>query len=62
VSAATLMAYLLAGSSRLLADVHAVARPEPALVRLDAALGREFADRLVGALSGERFDRGIWRS
>ncbi len=49
------------GSSRLLADVEALGRHgpvtrAPALHRLEAALGRDFADRLVAALSerGER--------
>ena len=44
-----------AGSLRLLADVKALAgeRDEraPALVRLEQVLGRDFADRLVVALS-----------
>jgi len=44
-------------SIRLLADVRALGGQEavderaPALVRLEEALGREFADRLVSALS-----------
>ena len=46
-------------SSRLLADVEAFDTDEtskraPARIRLEAALGREFADRLVTALSQER--------
>jgi hypothetical protein len=50
------------GSSRLLADVHALdvhdpVEREPALIRLEAVLGREFADRLVAALSNERSSR-----
>lgn len=54
-----------AAASRLLASVHAleileasVPEPrEPALIRLEAVLGRDFADRLVAALSDERHDR-----
>ena len=49
------------GSLRLLADVRAFNLPEdaeakrtPALTRLEETLGREFADRLVAALSTER--------
>lgn len=48
------------GSTRLLADVRALGNPVdegarrvPALTRLEEALGREFADRLVAALSAE---------
>lgn len=48
------------GSLRLLADVKAFEEPDegqrqrtPALTRLEEALGREFADRLVAALSNE---------
>jgi hypothetical protein len=47
------------GAFRLLADVRALEdrdidpRP-PALIRLEAALGRDFADRLMSALSEER--------
>jgi hypothetical protein len=46
-------------SSRLLADVRALdasdtGKRAPAQIRLEAALGREFADRLVHALSDER--------
>jgi hypothetical protein len=46
-------------SSRLLADVGALDAGEtgkraPAQVRLEAILGRDFADRLVHALSDER--------
>jgi hypothetical protein len=44
-----------AGSPRLIADVKALDRlegtREPALSRLEEALGRDFADRLVAALS-----------
>lgn len=62
MSAATLTKAAPAASSRLLADVHALDRPQsgkraPALTRLEAALGRDFADRLVAALSEERIDR-----
>ena len=43
------------GSLRLLADVKALGgegdERAPALIRLEQALGRDFADRLVGALS-----------
>jgi hypothetical protein len=47
-----------ASSPRLLADVQAFdQRPdekrEPALSRLEEALGRDFADRLVAALSAQ---------
>jgi hypothetical protein len=60
MSAAVLSKVAPAGSKRLLADVnalavrdkHAVAR-KPALSRLEATIGREFADRLVAALSYE---------
>jgi len=58
MSAAVLTKVAPAGSTRLLADVEALSRPDekraPALHRLEAALGRDFADRLVSALSGER--------
>lgn len=62
MSAATLTKVAPAASSRLLADVHALDRPDPgkrssALIRLEAALGRDFADRLVAALSEERAER-----
>ena len=58
MSAAVLTKVAPAASSRLLADVNALderdeegdKRP-PALVRLEAVLGRDFADRLVAALS-----------
>jgi hypothetical protein len=47
------------GSLRLLADVralggHSADDRTPALIRLEAVLGRDFADRLVTALSEER--------
>ncbi len=65
MSAATLTKVAPAASSRLLADVHALDRPAagkrtPALTRLEAALGRDFADRLVAALS-EEVERGSAR-
>lgn len=59
MSAAALMDIAPAASSRLLADVQKLhgrdsdAR-ESALDRLEAALGRDFADQLVAALSDER--------
>ena len=67
MSAATLTKVAPAASSRLLADVHALDRPgpgkrAPALIRLEAALGRDFADRLVAALSEERVDGGSARN
>ena len=44
-----------ASSQRILADVSALAgrgiTKQPALDRLEAAIGRDFADRLVAALS-----------
>ncbi len=56
MSAATLTKIAPAASSRLLADVNALDKSDPgqrasALIRLEAALGRDFADRLVAALS-----------
>ena len=59
MSAALLVHVAPASSERLLADVNALsgkipAAKEPALDRLEAALGREFADRLVTALSDRR--------
>jgi hypothetical protein len=58
MSAAALTTIAAASSSRLLADVRALdnRRPEPrppALIRLETAIGRELADRLVTALSSE---------
>jgi hypothetical protein len=59
MSAALLTKVAPAGSLRLLADVQALdLRDEdeartPALTRLEETLGREFADRLVAALSAE---------
>jgi hypothetical protein len=50
-----------ASSRRILADVSAFAGKEgmprqPALDRLEAAIGRDFADRLVAALSDKSGD------
>ena len=61
MSAAVLTKVAPAGSKRLLADVSALAgkgsvAKTPALDRLEAALGRDFADRLVAALSDKRGD------
>jgi hypothetical protein len=61
MSAALLVNVAPASSRRLLADVNAFAakRPDakaPALDRLEAAIGRELADRLVSALSERRPD------
>jgi hypothetical protein len=57
MSAAVLTKVAPAASSRLLADVEALVKPDDerdsALIRLEAALGRDFADRLVAALSTE---------
>jgi hypothetical protein len=63
MSAAVVTKVAPAGSTRLLADVSAPAgrtqSPKmPALDRLEAALGRDFADRLVAALSDKRVDSG----
>ncbi len=51
-----------ASSQRILADVSALVGKEgmpkqPALDRLEAALGRDFADRLVAALSDKSGSR-----
>lgn len=59
MSAALLVEVAPANSRRLLADVRAFAgkgpdAKTPALDRLEAALGRELADRLVSALSERR--------
>ena len=56
MSAAVLIQAAPEASTRILADVSALAAPdrapkEPALERLEQAIGREFADRLVAALS-----------
>jgi hypothetical protein len=57
MSAAVLTNAAPAASTRLLADVNALGGQddarEPALIRLEEALGRDFADRLVAALSNE---------
>jgi hypothetical protein len=58
MSAAVLIQAAPEASSRILADVSAIAAPdraprEPALERLEQAIGRELADRLVAALSEE---------
>lgn len=57
MSAAVLTTVAAASSTRLLADVKALDAREqaktPAILRLEAALGRDFADRLVAALSRE---------
>jgi hypothetical protein len=56
MSTAVLMQVAPAASTRILADVSALSAPEPppkeaALERLEQAIGRDFADRLVAALS-----------
>ncbi|HLG08210.1 MAG TPA: hypothetical protein VI409_06015 [Gaiellaceae bacterium] len=56
MSAAVLVKIAPAGSKRLLADVsadaaHSPQARTPALDRLETVLGRDFADRLVAALS-----------
>ena len=56
MSAAVLTKVAPAASTRILADVSALVAPdrapkEPALERLEQAIGRDFADRLVAALS-----------
>lgn len=61
MNAALLTNVAPAGSARLLADVSALAgkgavAKTPVLDRLEAALGRDFADRLVAALSEKRVD------
>lgn len=63
MSAALLVHVAPASSQRLLADVNALSgkasiAKEPALERLEAALGRELADRLVAALSDRRGHAG----
>jgi hypothetical protein len=63
MSAALLVHVAPAGSRRLLADVNALggkafAVKAPASDRLEAALGRELADRLVSALSDRRIHSG----
>jgi hypothetical protein len=61
MSAAVLTKVAPTGSTRLLADVKALEGKDQstrtsALVRLEAALGRDFADRLVAALSDGRHE------
>jgi len=55
MSAAVLTTVAPTASTRILADVSAIAADraskEPALERLEQAIGRDFADRLVAALS-----------
>ena len=55
MSAAVLTTVAPTASTRILADVSAIAAErapkEPALERLEQAIGRDFADRLVAALS-----------
>jgi hypothetical protein len=52
MSAAASTKAAAAGSPRLIADVKAFeGKREPALSRLEEALGRDLADRLVNALS-----------
>jgi hypothetical protein len=56
MSAAALTTTGAASSLRLLADVKALAEADrdvrlPAQIRLEAAIGRDFADRLIAALS-----------
>ena len=58
MSAAVLTKITPTGSSRLLADVKALGQADAskrasASLRLEAALGRDLADRLVAALSDE---------
>jgi antitoxin (DNA-binding transcriptional repressor) of toxin-antitoxin stability system len=61
MSAAVLTTVAPTASTRILADVTALAAPEPAprepaLERLEQAIGRDFADRLVAALSEKSAD------
>ena len=61
MGAAGPMSAVPSGSPRLLADVRALDEldthgREPAFERLEAALGRDFADRLVAALSSDSVD------
>lgn len=56
MSTAVLTTVAPAASQRILADASALvsaerAQKEPALERLEQAIGRDFADRLVAALS-----------
>jgi hypothetical protein len=61
MSAAVLTTVAPTASTRILADVTALAAPEraprePALERLEQAIGRDFAERLVAALSEKSGD------
>ncbi len=61
MSAAVLINVAPAASKRILEDVSALAAPEQtpketALERLERAIGRDFADRLVAALSEKSGD------
>jgi hypothetical protein len=61
MGAAGPMSAVPSGSPRLLADVRALDEldthgREPAFERLEAALGRDFADRLLAALSSDPID------
>jgi hypothetical protein len=63
MSAAVLTKIAPTASTRLLADLKAVGGDDPgkrasALIRLEAALGRDFADRLVAALAQEPLREG----
>jgi hypothetical protein len=62
VSAAAIVDIAAAASGRLLADVQSMdgraqATRPPVVDRLEAALGREFAEQLVAALSKDALDR-----
>jgi hypothetical protein len=62
MSAAVLIGVAPAASKRILADASALvaaerASREPALERLEQAIGRDFADRLVAALSDKSSHR-----
>ena len=62
MSAATLLDVASSASARLLGDVNGLHgrdsdEREPAFHRLEAALGRDFAQRLVAALSKEALHR-----
>jgi hypothetical protein len=62
MSAAVLIGVAPAASKRILADASALvsaerASKEPALERLEQAIGRDFADRLVAALSDKSGQR-----
>jgi hypothetical protein len=62
MSAAAIVDIAAAASGRLLADVQSMdgrapATRAPVVDRLEAALGHEFAEQLVAALSKEALDR-----